>query len=813
MKLNFRKISAVIASGLMTVSAVGFAAAANFPAPFVVGGSADAAVVYGTGAGALDQTPANSIGNYLASKVTSGGGTPTGESVVLEKSSDHLNLGDGWSVYTGTIDSNDLPTILKDGTYVAADNDEFNYEQTIKLGNPTLTHFRDSDYESEQGLSDKTPVVGFKLSSGVNVLNYTMDFIQDAESDIVGGDLDDIEGSDLTLFGKTYYVSNLDNSTDGTYHAKMELLDSATVASVSEGETVSVTSGGKTYDVSISFIDSDEVKFLVNGKEASTNKLTKGASSKLSDGAYIGVRDISKLEVSGETGTVSFSIGSGKLEITSQQDIKLNDETIQGVKGYIYYTAGTSGTEKIDKIEIRWTTEDEVFLTPTSEVVMPGFGGLKFTMADLIRPTEEKVSINSDSASVELVVPLKDGDASFNILYMNETGGNAGNWTGIGKSDSERLATSANSTITFIKKDGAGNDWHEYFVASYAASNEAESYLLKADTEETDGKNRTNVYKWSSGAWVTVCPDRYATQSCNIGDVSLTVDSVHHTSTNRNVTFSGGSNVNFSTIYTAGGLKIYLPYESTAQDAGLGAINLTNGTGKVGGDKDTFYLWFDGEDKDDAIGNGKAFKLTLNNYGTTTMEAEVSQIDGGATGGANGSEIGSGTGNYETYIVDDVAPRIMHYTKGDPDYAEVYYPTGDSETYAKVYLTSASSSLSGAGSMVFKDSEKTSWQSKNVVVVGGSCINSAAADLLGGALCEGAFTDATGAGAGQYVVQSYGDAFTTGKIALLVAGYHAADTVAAASRLIEPGANVDTTAGTKYIGTVGLSGSSTMSKQ
>jgi hypothetical protein len=114
--------------------------------------------------------------------------------------------------------------------------------------------------------------------------------------------------------------------------------------------------------------------------------------------------------------------------------------------------------------------------------------------------------------------------------------------------------------------------------------------------------------------------------------------------------------------------------------------------------------------------------------------------------------------------------------------------------------------------MVFKDSEKSSWSNKNVVVVGGSCINSAAADLLGGALCEGAFSDATGAGAGQYVVQSFADGFTSGKIALLVAGYHAADTVAAASRLIEPGVSVDTTAGTKYIGTVGVSGSSTMSK-
>jgi hypothetical protein len=819
MRFNFRKISAVIASGLLTVSGAGFAAAANFPAPFVVGGSADAAVVYGTGAGALDQTPANSIGNYLASKVTTGSGTPSGDSVLLAKSSDNLNLGDSWGVFTGTIDKDDLPTILQDGTYVAEDNDEFDYEQTIKLGTPILTHFRDSDYESNLGLGEKTPAVGFHIASNTHILNYTMDFIQDAESDIVGTDLDDIEGSDLMLFGKTYYVSDAKNSTDATYMGKMTLLDSATIATVNEGETVTVNSAGKTYEVSISFIDSDEVKFMVNGQDVSTSKLSKGDSAKLSDGAYIGVRDISKLEVSGETGSATFSIGSGKLEITSGSDIRLNDVNVQGVKGYVHYTAGSSGSEKIDKIVIVWKTEDELFLTPNSEIVMPGFGGLKFTMADLMRPTEEKVTIDSDSdASISLTVPIKDGDASFNILYAETADGNI---TGIGKSATERLATSSTNTLTFIERDGSGNEYHEWFVASYASSNEAESYLLRARVSQdtTAGRNVTSVDKWANGGWTEVCTDRSTSNSdCNIGDVSLTVASVHYTSgANENVTFTGSAGVNFTNIYTAGGLKIYLPYEtSNSVTTNQGNINLDNATVTTAGHSiASFYLYFDGEDKDDAIAGGHESYLTIDSYGTSTKELEVANLDGTGTGGANGLEVGTGTGNYEAYIVgtnNETAPRLMHYTKGDPDYAEIYYPTGDSETYANVYLTSAGSTLSAAGSMVFKDSEKSSWQNKNVVVVGGSCINSAAADLLGGTLCESAFTSATGVGAGQYVVQSFADGFTSGKIALLVAGYHAADTVAAASRLIEPGVSVDTTAGTKYIGTVGVSGSSTMSK-
>ncbi|MEN7981897.1 MAG: hypothetical protein ABFQ65_00435 [Nanoarchaeota archaeon] len=814
MKFNFRKISAVIASGLMTVSAVGFAAAANFPAPFVVGGSADGAVVYGTGAGALDQTPANSIGNYLSSKVTVGSGAPTGESVLLAKSSDNLNIGDTWGVFTGTIDDTDLPTLLADGIYTADDNDDFDYEQSIKVGSPILTHFRDSDYESEVGLSERTPTLGFQLGSSTFVMNYTLDFIDDAESDVVSGDMDDFEGSDLVLFGKTYYISDFKNGTTTGQFGKLTLLDSASIATVSEGETVTVTSGGSTYEVSISFIDADEVKFIVNGQEASTSKLQKGNSAKLSDGAYIGVRDISKLEVSGETGSSTFSIGTGKLELTHGSDIKLNDDTINGVKAYLTKTSGSSGSEKMDKIVIEWRTDEEEFLSSASELEMPGFGGIKFTMSDFVRSTEEKVSIDPDGdTSIQLSLPVEDGMVNFNILYSDTTG----NFTGLGKASDERLVTSNTSSITFTEKS-AGNDLDSWMVASYAVTSEAESYLLRAKItyDSSAVRNLTTIDKMVDGTWTQVCEDKKEGDSCNIGDVSLTIGTVLYTSGGtESVALTGGSNVEFDTIYTKGGLKIYLPYLAENTTTAKGGINVTQTLSGVaaGNSHDSFQLHMDSEDKDDTIGSGHDFYFTIDD--TSSNNLQVKDLVGTGSGGANGLEVGDSTSTYEAYIVgtnNETAPRIMHYTNPDEDYAEVYYPEGDSESYAQVYLTELGTTLSAAGQMVFKDSEKSSWQDKNVVVVGGSCINSAAADLLGGALCEGAFTDVTGVGAGQYVVQSFADGFTSGNIALLVAGYHAADTVAAASRLIEPGVSVDTTAGTKYIGTVGVSGSSTMSK-
>ncbi|MDP2628498.1 MAG: hypothetical protein Q8P15_01215 [Nanoarchaeota archaeon] len=831
MRFNFKKIVALGTSALMTVSGIGFAAAANFPAPFVSGGSANVAIVYGTGTGvsSLDLVEASNIQANLQTFMTgTSGGTSSsvegGEGVIIQKSSDNWNIRDSMSSLVSTLDYEDLPTLLAKGTYVADDNDEFKYEQKITLGGVTLEHFKDSDYEDEMGLDTPTPVVGLKINSSEFVLNYTLDFTTDAESDIVSSELDDIEGSDIPLFGKTYYVSDFD-STGGvvacgaTYNClgTLTLLDSAEIGSVSEGETTTIAG----HDVSIQFMDNDEVVFTVDGQRApASGKLSAGGSYKLNDGSYIGVRDISKLEVSGEIGTASFSIGTGKIEIVSGSEVELNDEAIDGVKAWVYNSSGgTSTLAKMDKIVIEWKADEESFITPDNDVLVPGFGGLKFTMNELVRNTEEVVKVEKDgSKAMSLTLPLKDGSVTIPILFANSTG----NYLGIGKDNNTRLATSGNSTIKIYEKH-SGADWDKYFVATYNTSAQGESYVLRVNTEEVTGYNQTRIDKLTSSGWVNgICDDKRATDECSIGNVVLTINAVTYTSGgNRTVDIEGGTNVGFHTAITAGGLSVFLPYTINASTAATaaGAINVTqnetagddglkdlwNGA-TAGHGYDTFWLSFDGEDKDDTISAGTGFNLTIDDTGSSDYDLQVSQIDGTGTGGSRGEEIGE-TDVYETYIADDVAPRILHKVPSSgADSAEVYYPTGNSETYAEIYVAEQGSTISSTttpsgttslGEVLVKDSEVSSVSSKNLIVVGGSCINSVAANLVGGAYCGSAFTESTGVGSGQFLIKSYSGKYASGKIALLVAGYEVADTVNAAKYLRTQ--TVDT--GKEYKGT------------
>lgn len=122
----------------------------------------------------------------------------------------------------------------------------------------------------------------------------------------------------------------------------------------------------------------------------------------------------------------------------------------------------------------------------------------------------------------------------------------------------------------------------------------------------------------------------------------------------------------------------------------------------------------------------------------------------------------------------------------------------DEQVYGIVSVTAGGEATDGgeAGALIVKDSETSSISGKNLIVVGGSAINSVAADLLGGVYSEAAFTAQTGVDAGKFLIQSFN---RNGKTALLVAGYNAADTEKASTYLLNNA--VDTTVGKKYIGT------------
>ncbi|OIO81815.1 hypothetical protein AUJ84_00255 [Candidatus Pacearchaeota archaeon CG1_02_32_132] len=806
MKFDFKKIASAVASLAMIGSTVALAAAANYPAPFVKGGVADVGIIYGSGG--LDSAAAVNIQSDLSAALAeqsgNGGGAPTGESILLAKASDKLNLRDRVSAVFGTsVTADYLPTLLANGVYANDENTEFDYEQKINIGDEpwALNFFADNDYKS------KEPSVGLNFSSGQYVLNYTLTFLDPAESDVSGGDLVDLETTTLRILGKNYYILDAKNAT-----VQFILLDAASSAIVAEGDVTTLTSGGKSYDVSIVFISSSQVKLNINGED--TNLLSSTGTQRLKDGSYVGIKEILAKDVSGNVGKVEFSIGSGKLDLKDGTQVKLNDNTINEVTTTFTKTE-TSTKVKLDKIVLSWKTDDREFVTPDMSLTMPGLEAIKISMADFVIPNEEITTvINDGTDSMVLKTIVTDGAVTVPLFYANASG----EFIGIGESSDKLLVTSYNTSVIF--NDTIGD---EYLVASWNGSDrDPESYVLRFSgfTRDTNtGINYTNVEKYYDDTWHSYRDTRKTGDTVDLGSLTLTLDYVEY-SPNKWVSITGNAGANFHTLYTKSGLKVYLPianassYYADVASSQKGVVNVhadwRNGLASTTTNKaidaganaalrgaGSWNFQFAEEDKDGDINQGNDFNATLD--AQSDGDLEVSSISGSTF-----SEV-EDNNNIVTRLQSDLATKIRRVGSSSVQReAEITY--AGAESYGEVYLTGPDTTFSGSSSLgdnvIVTDGDASKVSNKNLIVVGGSCINTVAAKLLGSAspVCGAQWTSTTGIGAGEFLIQTFDNPFlTSGKIATLVAGYEAGDTSNAATFLTtEP---VMTDVGKKYKGT------------
>jgi hypothetical protein len=187
-------------------------------------------------------------------------------------------------------------------------------------------------------------------------------------------------------------------------------------------------------------------------------------------------------------------------------------------------------------------------------------------------------------------------------------------------------------------------------------------------------------------------------------------------------------------------------------------------------------------------------------------------VDSSLTGDtwSNASSTYRATRSSDSKITDvmDLWGTLTTIDAGDSDQAKATLSYPDEQVYAQLYFAAESAAITpgqvggGAGGggqvLIVKDSEVSSVASKNLFVVGGSCINTVAAKILGSdsPLCAADFTAKTNTGVGQYIIKSVKSPYNDQKIALLVAGYEAADTMNAVKKAME---GVTTDAGTEQV--------------
>lgn len=913
--INFKKISAFGTTALMMGMTMGMAAAASYPAPFVSGGLADVAVVYGTGAGVsvLDAVEAgnlqSNLQSFMGASTSAGSTSTTGETVSLDTGSTRIWLNTSLNTAKSTITKTDMPTTLKDYTF--SGNVDSKLTQTIKIGGGFTAGAENSGKVifAKQPTSSSDPVIGLSMNTSQTGLLYNASVTMSA----INFTHADSKNQEITLFGQKYTVAS---ATDLT---KLVLLKSATKVSLSNtSPTADVTVGGKTYTLTlVSASDTAAtIKVTDSAGMSDSKEVSEGASKKI-QGLQIAITTADELG----SGAISTTLSAGSEKITLENGATVtkgdNADPIDGTFAYIVGSNSVGTTNATTEIAVavyRPDSSNDAIL-PGATFVDPVFGSFKIDFAGLSSPSDDVTRdtvtfVNSGDKAMALTMTDSDSNTKTVIVAYNATyAGGLTRTLAVNKSANWRLSDDNNNSIWVI--EGANLTENSYELVG----NQDYGHLVQVTQiyNSTGTDYTTDKVKFKD----VMSGSTYDSTFTSEGVGSVSIDGKQYT-----VRFVGSGSdgyvtlkyptgdspdanswVVYPTIDLKGGSRIAL-YEPLNISLGLGINGTTSAVDK---------LYFpDGDGYTSLTLTYTAGTGGLGNWTLSGAAASVLATDGGSAGTASGVNYSSFTigqltynltnttvinstrlwlmqpgstnnqltspavvifeekdnnNNYEAVVisteegpeadylaattaiiangsalpgtstngvgVDLVAMSTKYYNASatmqsksditkyidwfgvltsvnaaDSDQKTANLSIPPSQLYAKLYLgasgsnvTSSSSgaSASSLGDVLVKDSEVSSVSSKNLIVVGGSCINSAAAKVLGGAYCGASFTGATNVSSGQFLIQSVADKYTTGKVALVVAGYDAADTVNAAKYLRTK--TVDTMAGKKYVGT------------
>jgi hypothetical protein len=184
--------------------------------------------------------------------------------------------------------------------------------------------------------------------------------------------------------------------------------------------------------------------------------------------------------------------------------------------------------------------------------------------------------------------------------------------------------------------------------------------------------------------------------------------------------------------------------------------------------------------------NDQVLKLTLGGNEITETTGTLEQLGDKAEDAEDGDVV---------FHTKDVSTKDYDYmdnygivlakdgsVEEQADEDEVVLSIPSERVYSQVTL-SMNPEIGNSKGEIISDLEDSS---KNLIVIGGSCVNAAAAEALGVSegTCGADFTAATGVAVGQFLIK---ETTLNGKTAIVVAGYSAEDTAKAAEFLIENG--------------------------
>jgi len=761
-KQVFKRITAVAAGATMLGATMMGALAADlsdYPDAMVADGVFDGFFVIGENAMNIDSAAAlEMIGNmWYTSTGEDSTVTVEGDAWLAETTSNFLEIGEDIDAIEGYMDDSMLGA-LADGE-ISNSKGVADYEQFL--------YFDESNAVVDYQESDDDEVGFFYLIDDDEVFaKYVLEFKSSLESDVdENSDFDDIEDEMITLLGRTYTITGASNTSATT--TVLTLMGGAVADTIEEGETATYTINDVDYEIELLSVTTTEVQFAVNGE--TTTKLEDSETDVLEDGTNIGITDITYQDYAGGIHSASFFLGADKLELTDASEIKVNEETIDGAT--VDITATFSGGDvSIDELQINMTAQDDYYLAE---------GALLSENSELDEP-ELLFSQNWDLNFAEVSSTMED---TVKIFFTEGDEQAELRFTPYGDNEIDlKLAYSPDEADDM----SAGDDDDELFVLDPETEEvrDKDFFILNTDdacSSTTDAKSFVIQYR---GADASTDDNPKAV----LRDMASGVDHERSVAADGSfdiklggVTFgfvnsSAAGDDDFNVTWSTGGDDSYAETGEVATLCARTAMNnlieisdlyvAANATGLLSDWQVNVSV--DDDDKYDTTGDTVVLDVTLDmdgadgDFGTTNGITMVSDPDDDDV-------------SYERSDYGEMYTETAPDTSGPSDFL-LEMPENQAQVMLYVTSGSTSSVMTADGTLAQvqvvdaskMDSEVADVTAQNLIVVGGPCVNTVAAELLGNpANCADGFTP------GVARVKWFDN---SGAYAMLVAGYSGEDT-------------------------------------
>jgi len=749
--------------GATVLGAMATADLANYPAPFVEDGIWNAVSIIGAKSSAEDNVAITDVVLGLAqvevgtTSATSATTSLEGDAYQISKSSDELNLFEYLSADSGSgeLANGPIGTVTKSELNALADGSitnekgTFTYNQYIIMPeNASIVYDVDSDVSDD-------PALYLKFVDASLGYLYRLSFASALKSDIDSADdFDDLDNKKISMLGKEFTIIDTDNST-----GEIDLMAGAVQDTLTEGESKTYTINGIDYEtevIIITDVTNSQVKFKINGE--TTDALLATETFKLADGTEIGIKEILPNEAGDVTqDLVEFYLGAEKITLTDALfgtanwagTLTVSGEDVSNVYLDIVGTFPSSGTDvSISKLDINWTAGDDYFvpiggkLSDQLEADQKDqlfLNNLDFEFTGVDFGETEEIKIRAAAADkMKVSVPTKTGgDLNFYAFYSLDNTSVL-----LGKSADRPLITDAGIPI---------NKNYQFIVSSGYYS-----HLLEATYFDTTNTRVTfkdvglgTSFKVTANTEGTFYLDGYAytfTANYDNGEANFT-SFVSGNDAEGEIWTPSEAKVKISVFDNTTGLVEFTEYRKGPGDGAAADVKHVNVTITDAGSASTEKITTNSPTSNDA------------NFAMTSWDSETNYLDGYTRWGTHVE--------YET-------------PTGGQNPVTITYPI--SEATADVYVTSGvvSTSTTAAGEAgivyafvdigsVMRDVEVADWKATNVIVVGGPCVNTVAAELLESdpANCAVGFEE------GKAKIKLFE---VEDKVALLVAGMTGADT-------------------------------------